>query len=173
MGDDTIQADMEGKDFFKRDNESIPRDIIELSKRFDAVANDFFKFIKDNKLEKTEVKMFVPDDNRNVFKSLCRTPACHGGWAAIMYGVERGKNLGVHFYNVGSKLLAQKLGFPSSHQLCFWAEDNPKYWGNRNGGAMFCAKGAFGKKADERLSLTDIAVWYQNVAKRLRGEEVE
>jgi len=95
------------------------------------------------------------------------TPACHGGWAAIMYGVNDYQGCG-DFYELGADRLAKKLGFRDEFEMRNWAHTYPEYWGNREGFLMFDNKEAFGKDDDENLCLTDIPDWYMNVARRLR-----
>lgn len=149
----------------------------ELAEKFQMIANDFFEFIKDNKLEETQVNMSEGFDLRSEHCNLCDTPACHGGWAAIMYDgvysdVPAKFKSSVYFFLSGAEKISRRLGF--SHYIDFtkWAKNNPDYWGSYDGAFMFSDQSAFGKDEEDPtlLTLTDIAVWYQNVAKRLLGE---
>jgi len=153
----------------------------QLADNFERVAQDFYKLIGDNGLEETEVDMSNPSDNREPDLNLCDTPACHGGWAAIVYGLGGYKHYAEssdRFYLSGAKRLAEELGFGTKSKLWFdpkgdlecWALRNPFYWGSDTGGSMFTRKSAFNKRPHEPLHLKDIANWYMNVSKRLRGE---
>jgi len=140
----------------------------QLADNFERVAKDFYTFIEDNGLESTEVNMSTPLDNRAQDLSLCNTPACHGGWAAIMYGVEGKSCRG--FFVLGADRLAEELGFEDRSSLKLWAEKNPHYWGNEYGEWMFAEEEAFSKRYRDLLSLKDIPDWYMGVSERLRGE---
>jgi len=141
----------------------------QLADNFERVANDFYKLIKDNGLEYTEVDMDTPLDNRAPELNLCNTPACHGGWASIMYGIEVSDEDYNDFYELGAERLSEELGLDDDAYLEYWADKYPKYWGNAYGENMFDSKEAFGKDCGEALSLKDIADWYMAIAKRLRG----
>jgi len=143
----------------------------ELADNFERVAGDFYTFIRDNGLEGTKVDMFEGGDNRKPELNLCHTPACHGGWAAIMYG-DKEYQWHKNFFEIGADRLSKELGFDNDFNLERWAHRNPNYWGNSWGDNMFAYKGAFGKGSGELLHLKDIPDWYMNVAKRLRGESI-
>jgi len=140
----------------------------QLADNFERVAQDFYKLIEDNGLEKTEVDMGESYDERTPERNLCNTPACHGGWAAIMYNVGDTCYY-ADFYEEGAKRLAEELGFISRYSLENWADEYPEYWGGARGKKMFMYKEAFGKDGDENLCLIDIPNWYMEVAKRLRA----
>lgn len=145
----------------------------ELAEKFQTVADDFFNFIKNNKLEDVIIDMDEGFDLRGTRESLCGTPACHGGWAAIMYQDELDLKRfydSSEFYLLGADTLSFKLGFESISSYKIWAVRNPNYWGCSYGAEMFSRQPAFGKSHDDELTLTDIAVWYQNIANRLRGD---
>jgi len=112
-------------------------------------------------------------DNFERDLNLCDTPACHGGWAAIMYGL-KSSSYSKAFYDLGAEWLAKELGFSDASKLEWWALDYPEYWGSVDGGFMFEHESAFGKKFKEIFRLQDIPDWYMNVVKRLRlrGEDV-
>jgi len=143
-----------------------------LADNFERVAKDFYTFIEDNGLEETEVDMEEGRDKRDPDLNLCDTPACHGGWAAIMYDVKWTGSPG-GFYFSGSDILAEKLGFSSIEKLEWWAKEYPEYWGNFWGALMFSSNEAFNRSFKEALHLKAIADWYMNVAKRLRGSKVK
>jgi len=141
----------------------------QLAESFEKVAGDFYRLIEDNGLEETEVYMSMGADNRKPDLNLCDTPACHGGWAAIMYGSTVHQRHSA-FYLYGADLLAKKLGFEGDCHLQLWADGYPEYWGNDKGYLMFYNRNAFSKSSyGSILHLKDIANWYMDVAKRLRG----
>ena len=137
----------------------------ELADNFEHVANDFYEFIKANRLDEVRVDMDVAGDTRSLYGRLCDTPACHGGWAAIMYG-EQGYLFGTSFYNRGAEILAKKLGFEGRIAYEQWAATYPEYWGNRYGDNMFKKGEAFEEDSD--FPLIFIPNWYMKVAKNLR-----
>jgi len=139
----------------------------ELANNFEKVANDFFKLIADHGLEETKVSMSECRDRRDDHKHLCNTPACHGGWAAIMYKVD---NIGSDFFELGAEILAEKLGFDMADGYEVWAFQNPLLWGNSNGNEMFCSMFAFGKEFIDKLTLPDIANHYKGVSERIRKQ---
>jgi len=144
-------------------------DLITLANKFEKVANDFFKFIEKNGLEKTIVEMGSCDDERQTNINLCDTPACHGGWAAMMYEKKMdGEYDYSDFFELGAEALAGKLGFNSEEEYEMWAHENPLLWGNDKGNLMFCSFSSFGKTSQENLTLTDIANHYKAVAERIR-----
>jgi len=143
----------------------------ELADNFERVAGDFHRFIEDNGLENTSVDMATSYDNRSPDLNLCDTPACHGGWAAIMYGIKGDSSI-KSFFELGVSRLAGELGFSCDFDVMDWTIEYPEYWGNEYGEWMFDSKEAFGKDCGEPLSLKDIADWYMSVARRLRGEDV-
>ena len=142
----------------------------ELADNFERVANDFYKFIEVNKLDKTFVDMGEASDCRWEHENLCDTPACHGGWAAIMYGIDSNPYVDESdFYERGASCLAKKLGFASTYMLEGWAKHYPEYWGNNNGANMFIYENAFNKSHD--FPLIVIPDWYMGVVNNLRNCE--
>jgi len=139
----------------------------QLADNFERVSKDFYNLIEDNGLGDTVVDMDTPLDNRVPELNLCNTPACHGGWASIMYGIEEYKRCG-DFYELGAERLAKELGFRTGSDLEDWAEEYSPYWGSLYGKVMFEREVAF-NKTEGALYLTDIAKWYSDVAKRLRA----
>jgi hypothetical protein len=87
----------------------------------------------------------------------CGSAMCHGGWYAIIRGA--------NYYLTGAGLLAQDLGFAYSRGLEDWAALNPKIWGNKNGGSMFCSSSAFCKNA-HITDLSQIIDHWKGVKKR-------
>jgi hypothetical protein len=149
----------------------------ELAGKFLRVAQDFEDFVIKNNLAETAVDMDEPCDKREEEVNLCDTPACHGGWAAIMYSsisptkLERKDE----FYVKGADILADKLGFVDHIELEDWARVNLELWGNDFGGLLFCSELAFDKNVPGDdfivpLHLTDIIQHYRDVAKRLLEE---
>jgi len=139
----------------------------QLADNFERVADDFYDLIRDNDLEETEVDMGEGWDRRKPERNLCHTPACHGGWAAIMYGLKSSPH-SRDFYQLGADRLAEKLGFEGECHLQLWADGYPEYWGNDIGGLLFSSSMAFSKPEQEVLFLKEIPDWYMEVAKRLR-----
>jgi hypothetical protein len=48
-----------------------------------------------------------------------------------------------YHYSIWADTLAEFFGFKNSRDLRFWAENNPKLWGNKYGGDMFVFDIAF------------------------------
>jgi len=91
----------------------------------------------------------------------CRTPGCHGGWAAIALGIKE------DHYIYGAQALAQFLGFLDEEALRQWASDNPGIWGNEHGYYMFHKPFAFDQERDT-FSVTVLIDWWEGVANRLK-----
>ena len=144
----------------------------ELAARFEKVADDLKVFCEENGLEETEVDMNEAFDNRGTFTNLCNTPACHGGWIAILYGPKEHHFHGDYadeFYLAGADILAKKLGFKCSQELLDWAAKHPQYWGEE-GGFMFDCGSSFGQEFDN-FPLSVIYEHYYKVAERLRAKD--
>ena len=159
---------------------------LELADRFEKVSKDFKKFIADNDLEKTVINMREGIDRREVEKPLCDTPACHGGWAAIIYEKHLIKDEVLEkfysdpcpndFFLIGVKKLSGILGFSYHKDYENWAKRNPDLWGNLDGDYMFFDPRAFGSeywdcirnRKLKPLLLSDITNHYQGVADRIR-----
>lgn len=120
---------------------------LKLAANFRKVADDFKKLCDKHNLHETKVDMDEPFDMREG-TSLCKTPACHGGWGAIMYGLQGGDINSMDFYLQGADLIAQELGFDDHHFLTIWAENYPEYWGNDGGRLMFHSCVAFDQEHD-------------------------
>lgn len=101
----------------------------------------------------------------NALKNGCGTVACHAGWAGIALGVRSSA------YQIGAKTLSRVLNpwWVGASDFPLWAFENPKLWGNTNGGAMFHAIGhfAFGFDKPGQCTLADIANHYREVAVRI------
>lgn len=141
------------------------QDRLILAAAFRKVGNDFKKLCQDNKLDHTYVDMSEPYDRRNEHHHLCNTPACHGGWGSILYGVGDEAD-GSDFYQMGADAIAKKLGFSEAEELTHWAEDWPGYWGNEWGDEMFSSGSAFGESS-QHFPLTVIYEHYFSVGDRL------
>lgn len=102
----------------------------------------------------------------------CGTPCCHGSWLEYAaFNTWNARNSWRDFIE-GANLAAKHLGFISRTGLQFWANDNPKIWGNNHGYSVFDSSGARAfAKTDETLTLKDIANHWYAVAGRL--EEME
>lgn len=143
----------------------------ELADRFEKVGNDLKAFCEKHGLDNTEVDMGETDDCRSRYEHLCETPACHGGWIAILYGEEAAPG-DDNFYVRGAHILAEKLGFDDYRLLEQWARDYPEYWGNSRGDCMFCSGRAFGQNSFY-FPLSVIYNHYFKVAENLRNAAEE
>lgn len=98
---------------------------------------------------------------------MCKTVACHGGWAAVFFlpHVPR-QGLGFH---KGADALAKHLGFNDADGVEGWARSNRKLWGNSMGYYMFSPNGyeAFGFKNADECTLVDIAAHWASVGQRV------
>lgn len=151
-------------------NMELKTDRLKLASAFRAVAADFQRLCNEHNLEHTLVAMHEAFDMREYHQNLCETPACHGGWAAIMYGVEIDEEEDDEdsFFIYGGEMLAEKLGFGADrYALQAWAHKYPEYWGNEYGAAMFNCSSAFGQSAMEDFPLPIIYKHYLAVAERL------
>lgn len=142
-------------------------ELLQLANKFDELAGKFEKFIADNKLQNTEVDMKESEDLRREHKNLCDTPACHGGWASIMFGLE-GEPGDDSFYKRGAEKITKFLGFSNKDDLSDWAYEYPLLWGNIFGANMFSDQIAFTPRDSDTITLPEIPAWYRGVAKRIR-----
>jgi hypothetical protein len=123
-------------------------------------------------------------------KPACGTPGCHAGLIYIvaenlpelqdiynpLYLLEskyRGKRDNQHMFYIWSTTLAIFLGFKSAQDLEIWAQDNPKFWGNKYGDYMFCARLAFTDDKSKHLTHMDIIEHWKQVLKNIEEEEVK
>lgn len=137
-----------------------------LGEKFIALSVMFLNFIREHGLDSTKVDMTEPYDTRNDKTLLCKTPLCHGGWLAVMFG-EKQRESPKHssFYHTGADTAARYLGFKDMHDLVQWARTNPSLWGNTHGSIMFTSGGAFGEHF-KHFKLSTIANHYAAVGKR-------
>lgn len=160
-------------------------DRFKLAAAFRKVGNDFKKLCDYHRLEDTMVDMSESHDKRPNYLNLCDTPACHGGWGAILYGktVDQAAESvddevdycdvpdSFDFYQIGAGAIANELGFEDADDLAVWAGEYPRYWGNDWGEDMFCNGEAFGKKF-QSFPLPVIYEHYFSVARRLEDIEL-
>ena len=64
--------------------------------------------------------------------------------------------------------MALDLGFITRDELRQWAKNNPKIWGNDDGGDMFCCDSAFGFY---EVTLKEICAHWLAVADRLEAAQ--
>jgi hypothetical protein len=91
-------------------------------------------------------------------KPTCGTPGCHAGLISIvakdlpelqeiykihLYLTNRVGCQSNYHYSIWADTLAEFFGFKNSRDLRFWAENNPKLWGNKFGEGMFYCPSAF------------------------------
>ncbi len=72
----------------------------------------------------------------------------------------------LYFYYVWADALAVFLGFTDSRDLRFWAENNPKLWGNKFGSSIFRCEVAFTygtNDSDKGLTHRDIIEHWKQV----------
>ncbi len=103
----------------------------------------------------------------SVTRHRCRTVACHGGFAVLLFPKK-----GSTTFADGGERLAQHLGFSGYDAILNWAKSNPELWGSEWGDHMFSYTGykSFGRDVnDGTVTLLVIAQWYANVAARVLG----
>ena len=69
-------------------------------------------------------------------------------------------------YSTGVALMTSFLGLEYEHNLCNWAKENPKLWGNRFGKDMFADKLAF-VPGSSSITVKDIIQHWREVADRI------
>jgi len=94
----------------------------------------------------------------------CGTVACHGGWGAVIFGLDPGSD-----FKEGADAIAEFLGFDYYDDFEQWATSNPHYWGNKFGFFMFCCDGywAFGFEHYYDITVNDIGKHYIGVGERI------
>ena len=101
------------------------------------------------------------------YQGSCGSPACHAGWFNVALGL--GEVISNYMY--GADRMAAYLGFANGEHLQYWAENNPKLWGNHFGYSMFSSSLAFGKlmfsNDTDLLTVKDIGNHWLKVADRL------
>ncbi len=154
-----------------------------------------------NDIDKNKLKQFVnaldelSDDVKdwgvnmiNGKKPTCRTPGCHAGLISIvakdlpelqeiykpLYILECEPAEGAesqYVFHIWGRALAVFLGFKGGHELETWADNNPKLWGNKFGGGMFCCPSAFTNDLPKQLTHRDIIEhWKQVLVNIEKGE---
>lgn len=133
------------------------------------------------------------------YGNVCGTVACHAGWYAFCrasdadvrwndcngdeekmlfwekpmpdsYGLLHSQNVS---WLDGSLMLAKDLGFLDRNDLCLWAQENLKIWGNEHGYSMFTSPLAFGVECHLNLTLQHVADHWHGVADRLEMRDSE
>lgn len=143
-----------------------------LADSFDSMANDFKNFCENNSLQSTTVDMSNGSDCRSPIRHICETPACHGGWAAIIYEGQKEKErpyFNSSFYLGGARIISDKLNFEKIEDLLSWARNNPDLWGNDRGDCMFYDGSAFGQDSDF-FDFPIIYKHYYKVAENIRSK---
>ena len=171
--------------------------MIKSKKTYNEMGDIFIKTGKAlKKLTKghnVSVNMDVGDIETKNDHLNCGTPACVGGWLAVLYGEEWCD------YTVGADIFAEKLGFVDTligdgededaeyympyENLSWFFSKNPKLWGNKDGDEMFSEcyaydeGGKFFAEADSEqfdtgqyniLGIDDIAHKFICVGKRMK-----
>ena len=143
----------------------------EFSKECINIADDFRSLINKHNLQHTELDMMAANDERSESTDLCNTPACHGGWAAILYEAEIEKS--DWFFEDGARALARKLGFLNELDYQAWAEIYPDFWGGVNGAFMFESSMAFGDfDSEKHLTLQDVESHYRKMSENVLNVEI-
>ena len=107
---------------------------------------------------------------------LCGSPACVGGWLAVLYGKRNCS------YEIGANLFAEKLGFVTIvdinnfrynafEYLQDFLYENPNLWGNRDGDEAFSQEYAYNEgntHFDDELTIDDIAHKFICTGKRMK-----
>ncbi len=123
-------------------------------------------------------------------KPACGTPGCHAGLISIvaevlpelqdiynpLYLLEskyRGKRDNQYMFYIWSTTLAIFLGFKSAQDLEIWAQDNPKFWGNKYGRDMFCGWRAFTDYEDKQLTHRYIIEHWKQVLANIENKGVK
>ena len=125
-------------------------------------------------MEETDVsrraEYYEADDDEEHF---CGTTHCHGGWYSLAKHWDlKSKFLGgraLHDFLSGGRAMAEDLGFKSMYHLRYWAEENPKIWGNDKGALLFDDNKAFNYEG--KLTLAKIVDHWRGVSKRLKEKE--
>lgn len=140
--------------------ENCKYDNVQLADRFIKMAEKFLPYANN---ETCTLDM----DEMAVIKHPCKTVACHGGYAGLIF------NTG-NWYGDGADALAKYLGFRETYSMSprenleSWAYDNSLIWGNEEGDSMFSCVAAFGKPDwNDEATLEDVVIHYLAVAKRL------
>lgn len=125
---------------------------IPTQEQFQIVIDNLEKVIE--KYPEAEVSMMIPSINYR------GSPMCPAGWYAFIHNITHND------YTAGAALIAEHLGFSSSHHLKMWAYDNPKIWGNKSGAGMFCDGAAFGGDDTTITNLSQIINHWKEVKVR-------
>jgi hypothetical protein len=89
-----------------------------------------------------EIRVYDKED-----KYKCGTIHCVAGWYAVANlrrkFIKDKIKKGCVTFGTGTELMAQDLGFAYRCDLEYWAEQNPKIWGNKKGYFMFGSASAY------------------------------
>jgi hypothetical protein len=117
-------------------------------------------------------------------KPACGTPGCHAGLISIVaqelpelqdiyknhiYFTKGGGNESNYHSCVWANTLAEFLGFIDRRDLEEWAQDNPKFWGNKFGRGMFYFPSAFTDDTNKQLTHRDIINHWKQVLKNIEA----
>jgi hypothetical protein len=123
-------------------------------------------------------------------KPTCGTCGCHAGLISIvaqdlpelkeiykpLYLLECdpvGGTESQYIFYIWADALAVFLGFIDNRGLLFWAEYNPKLWGNKYGGRMFGSFLAFTDDEDKQLTHRDIIEHWKQVLANIENKGVK
>ncbi|CAC9644215.1 hypothetical protein [uncultured Gammaproteobacteria bacterium] len=123
-----------------------------------------------------DIKDWDVDMNSDV-KPMCDTPGCHAGLISIVakdlpelqeiyeriFFSHWNLKYSHYEYSIWADALAEFLGFENRRGLAFWAENNPKLWGNKFGGDMFVFEIAF---------IDDTKAYIDDLAKQLTHRDI-
>ena len=106
----------------------------------------------------------------------CGSPACVGGWLAVLYRTPTHYGTSNRFFEDGANEFAKELGFENNRRLSDWAEANPSIWGNDFGWDMFYKERAYsegGKEYDNNtITVKAVGDKFVAVAGRLEKKAV-
>lgn len=129
-------------------------DNLQLADRFLSLAEKFMPYAKNE-------QCILDMGEGRVIQHSCKTIACHGGYACLIFGLKSKK------YTTGAHKIAEYLGFKSRHSLKDWAHNNSEIWGNEDGYHMFSLNCAFDCSVFNKETLKDVVSHYIGVAERL------
>jgi hypothetical protein len=78
-----------------------------------------------------------------------------------------------YVYIFWARALAVFLGFKDRFSFIYWAEDNPKIWGNEHGVAVFDLAKAFTDDESKKLTHRDIINHWKQVLVNIENEGVK
>ncbi|CAC9626241.1 hypothetical protein [uncultured Gammaproteobacteria bacterium] len=117
-------------------------------------------------------------------KPACGTPGCHSGLISIVakdlpelqdiyqnhiYFTKGGGNKSNYHSCIWADVLSVFLGFIDRRDLEEWAQDNPKFWGNKFGRDMFYFPSAFTDDTNKKLTHRDLINHWKQVLKNIEA----